>query len=661
MRRYRVLIWAICLVAVLLLLGLLSKNSLIIIIAQALIAAISIFLAVWGIKQLAKGIKSTLISKPEKGRFWARARLPILVLAVFGVSTLLGFQIGTVRWLTASETLGVNCGDIGVKGYQPTSLPVAAPDIILEQGTVITVTTGSDVSDGGNDSSLPALLAHPGSDGISLREALEVTNQAPGVYTICFADHLVDATINLENPLPLLRSGNVIINGDITDDGRPDIIIDGAGFDYAGFVVSSSGNTLHALTIQNCNEGVQFNPLSSTNTTFADNVVSNLQMRDIDEEGINLSRGWEESPMTGNQWVNTLIIGNEIEAVGSGIAFGLGYSAGNRIEKTRIINNTIRTEGADYGVGIHLQAGLWVDSVDNKIVDALIANNTIEIGGSDDSFCIRVAAGDSAGRNIVDGIRIVGNRIRMTRPGDSFPVRAGISLIAGDSATTAIDPTYRPIYYPEDNIIRNVWIEDNIIEGRGWKGIDIFSGYGGARYNTVEDVFVLGNLIDIGLSDIPPFGIVISGGPSPISGPNPDTSPNEVSDINIQWNTIRLSKPGGFLVYPDGVWGGVIIHHAVNNAATGLQVSHNDIAGGSIIDIGAKGVPRMAQFPWFTFVMGTNLLLDTGSSIPDGIEDIDLEVECNRVVGPSTLIINLQYLAIIVAAAGLLARRLGKA
>ena len=72
MRRYRVLIGVgvTCLVAVLLLLGgFLSKNSVIIIIAQAVIAAISIFLTVWGIKQLVKGIKSTLISKPGKGRF----------------------------------------------------------------------------------------------------------------------------------------------------------------------------------------------------------------------------------------------------------------------------------------------------------------------------------------------------------------------------------------------------------------------------------------------------------------------------------------------------------------------------------------------------------------------------------------------------------------
>ncbi|GAI49342.1 unnamed protein product, partial [marine sediment metagenome] len=37
-------------------------NSLIIIIVQIVLAAISVFLTVWGIMQLVKGMKSTLIS-----------------------------------------------------------------------------------------------------------------------------------------------------------------------------------------------------------------------------------------------------------------------------------------------------------------------------------------------------------------------------------------------------------------------------------------------------------------------------------------------------------------------------------------------------------------------------------------------------------------------
>lgn len=657
MRRYRVLIrfGVICSVAVLLMLGgLLSKQSLIIIIPQVVLAVISVFLAVWGIKQLVKGMKSTLIRKPGKGQFFGRAGLPILVLAVFVVFTLLGFQIGTVRWLTAAETPGVHCGDIGVEGYQPTHLPVTVPDIILERGTVITVTSSSNVFDAVG-TSVPGLLANPGPDGISLREALEFTNRDPGVYTIRFADHLVDATIDIEDQLPPLLGGNVIINGDITGDGRSNITIDGAFF-----AISSSGNTLHALTIQNNIKGVQFTPFSSTNTTFANNVVSNLQIRDIDGKGISLSPGrGEPVSMTGNQWINTLIIGNKIEASEGGIIVELHFSAGNRVEKTQIINNTIRTEGAEHGFGIHLSAGYWAGSDDNKIVDTLIANNTIEHGSSTHSVSVRVTAGNGgASRNIVNGVRIVGNRIIMARPGDLGTINAGIQLINGDSNTTLQDPTYRPITYPDDNIIRNVWIEDNIIEGWGRIGIDIKSGCGGARYNTVKDIFVLGNLLDIDSPGDPPTGISITAGSLDVLGGQSGmrvTSPNEVSDITIQWNTIHLGSPSRLLVPWSGVRGGVTIHHAVNNAATGLLVSHNDIAGGGIIGIGDKGMLGMGLIG----VTGTmDIMLDTALKTLGGIDD--LEVECNRVVGSSTLIVNLQYLAITVAVAGLLARRLGK-
>jgi len=272
-----------------------------------------------------------------------------------------------------------------------------------------------------------------------------------------------------------------------------------------------------------------------------------------------------------------------------------------------------------------------------------------------------VAAGDGgACHNIVDGVRIIGNRITMARPGDSDPVQMGISLITGDSPTLYMDPTYRPITYPDYNTIRNVWIEDNIIKGRGKRGIDILSGYKGTRYNTIKDVFVLGNLIDIGdigLSYSPPRGIFVSGG-SPV-GEKRTTGPNEVSDISIQWNTIRLSNPSRFVLHPEALCGsGVLIYHAVNSVATDILISHNDIAGGSIIDIGDKGVPGMGLVGVRGIMGIMDIMLDTALKTLDGIDD--LEVEYNRVVGPSMLVVNLHYLAIAVAMAGLLARRLGK-
>ncbi len=225
------------------------------------IAATSALLVFWGIALIVKGIKLTLLSGAGETRFFGVARLLLAFLAVFGVFTALGLPVGTVRLYTASETPSAYLGEVGVKGYQPTPLEVTIPDIVLERGTVITVTTSSDVIDG-DSSSVQALLAHPGPTGVSLREALQVTNNDRGVYTIRFAEHLIGSTINVVgHKLPGLDAGNVIINGDITGDGSPDVTIDGefeGGVLRQAFRISSSGNTLHALTIQNFHSGVRF-------------------------------------------------------------------------------------------------------------------------------------------------------------------------------------------------------------------------------------------------------------------------------------------------------------------------------------------------------------------------------------------------------------------
>lgn len=55
----------------------------------------------------------------------------------------------------------------------------------------IVVSTSSDASDG-DTATVAALLARPGQDGISLREAIEATNNDPGTYTIRFAPALTE-------------------------------------------------------------------------------------------------------------------------------------------------------------------------------------------------------------------------------------------------------------------------------------------------------------------------------------------------------------------------------------------------------------------------------------------------------------------------------------
>ena len=53
------------------------------------------------------------------------------------------------------------------------------PEITLQQGTMITVTTNTDAISG-DVSGIAQLISDPYTDGIALREAVEATNSDPG-------------------------------------------------------------------------------------------------------------------------------------------------------------------------------------------------------------------------------------------------------------------------------------------------------------------------------------------------------------------------------------------------------------------------------------------------------------------------------------------------
>src|SRR5438132_7624831 len=88
------------------------------------------------------------------------------------------------------------------------AMSAAAPAARLASDIV--VTTVSDATNG-DTSSVAALLANPGPDGVSLREAISATNNAPGAYTIRFAPSLKGGTITLDAQLPPLLGGGVTI------------------------------------------------------------------------------------------------------------------------------------------------------------------------------------------------------------------------------------------------------------------------------------------------------------------------------------------------------------------------------------------------------------------------------------------------------------------
>src|SRR5437868_13585910 len=102
------------------------------------------------------------------------------------------------------------------------AMSAAAPS--ARSASDLVVTTNSDAVNG-NTSSVAALLADPGPDGIPLREAITAANNDPGTHTIRFAASLKGAAIALDSQLPRLRGGGVTIEGDIDGDGRPAVTL----------------------------------------------------------------------------------------------------------------------------------------------------------------------------------------------------------------------------------------------------------------------------------------------------------------------------------------------------------------------------------------------------------------------------------------------------
>lgn len=511
-----------------------------------------------------------------------RAIVSTLVLTI---PTLIADPIGgrVAAETMSSTSVPASCGPIGASAYEPE--PVEIPQVdVSPRGRIITVSNNSDTING-DTSSVEALAANPGPDGTSLREAIEATNRDPGTSTINFSPSLNGATIAMSEQLHL-EGGNVLINGDIDADGLPDVTLDGTSSEDwntgEAFRIKSSGNTLHAMTLNGFFRGV--NLLSTgSDGLYTNNVMSNLEMTAVREYGIKLS-----DPGERNHWVDTLIVGNTIEVDHSlapqryfgGVHFPI--SAGSSLERTTIANNTIRIARGGvpeppYVAGNEGSQAILLTTGNNsqaEIADTLIAYNTIEMvdnAGLDGDFGIEVRAGGSGGNySVVDGLRIVDNEIQMATPGSS----TGIQLMASAEQTGS---------YAEGNVMKNVSILGNTIEGPGARAIDIGKAVG--KDNRVLDVSILGNTISIG----PAFGlhhaIYLSAGAWFGSQPVGD---NELSGVVVKQNTMRLVKPSphsrAFYNAAVKIFGSL---SGTSNRVTNISVTHNfiDGAGGTGVNV----------------------------------------------------------------------------
>jgi len=442
----------------------------------------------------------------------------------------------------------------------------AVPLMQAVPGTAITVTNNTNIVDA-DTSSVEALQSNPGPDGISLREAIEATNNDPGSYAIAFSPTLSGTTITLGQYLPPLTGGGVSIEGDINGDGTPDVtLVTTLQEEWSRAIqIASSGNRLHGLTLQGFAVGVWIDPATEdelpTHQTLADNVISGLVIRGIRKDGIMFHSPASPDcglPMpdpcrTYITFANTTITGNTIETIperGAGINMSISNS-GDRIAGATVTDNTIRIGG---GAGMQLNSGgnAGNDGVPAQISDVLIARNSIE---GIDAVGIEVVAGATRAQgSTTEGVRVLDNRVHVVCRGSEEC--DGITLGAGTDASNAMWPDVHPLRYPDGNVLRNVEVAGNRLSGDLTKGVWVSAGSvsaAGSR-NRVLDVQIERNVIS---STIVGAGVLLQVGGT--EGPAPNlrryATGNRITGVEISANRISTgrTRSGLSLLFAGGI------------------------------------------------------------------------------------------------------------
>jgi hypothetical protein len=350
------------------------------------------------------------------------------------------------------------------------------------------VTSASDVVNG-DVSSVQALRARPGADGISLREALMAVNRESGPPTITFGGEALQRRIELTSQLPTITRDGVSIEGSYRGDRDPAVTLVGPPEGYV-FLVYASGFTLRRIRIIRHRQGdavrvragtTADHPLSRPDVTdiqVSDNVFDNAGITNASMAAIVL----ELLPGSNDGVITNVVVSNnrflhypstamDIGASGQGGAVEnvvieanefldtyfpveVGAGAGNRLTAVTIRGNTFKQSGQTItvwasGLGtsqptvverttieenvfdtstkpaIHLQAGLD-GARGNIIADTKILNNLF-LRSQTCAICVEAGAGD-ARENAIEGLLVANNTL--VSPTTAVQVLANVDAVS---------------------------------------------------------------------------------------------------------------------------------------------------------------------------------------------------------------------------------------
>jgi hypothetical protein len=389
---------------------------------------------------------------------------------------------------------------------------VAGSSPAAVSANIVVVSTTADVVNG-DVSTLSALKAKPGRDGISLREALAAADKTGGSATlyVMFSAALNGRTIDIRTPLPPLRRDHLVLEG-VAPNGLPArVSLDGR---------RAPLNTLNQLLMVQGSEVVvrwlRFTGMNPTgNHSFQEPAIYV-----IGGQGFALTPG-----PTRRQLANVQIVDDVFDS--RGITFshtsmigpsGVIVFAGPNAQMSGI---TIARDTFLHQTGNSDSVGVWANSQGARVTDVTVENNSF------DQDANAVELSDTKLNPRLTGARVVGNTI--TRGGN------GITL---------------------NGNAENGAIEGSLIEGNSISDTSLAINLDACAFDprlakkAFHDVISNTQVVNNDIRD-PDVGIRLAGG-------NTTSCASRVSAVTIENDTFvkdvpATSQPGNlFTAYPNG-------------------------------------------------------------------------------------------------------------
>ena len=467
-------------------------------------------------------------------------------------------------------------------------------------GGSLVVTNATEVVNG-NTSSPAELMANPGSDGISLPEAIAATNNTSEYYNITFNPSLSGSTISLTVDMPHITQGNVIINGDIDEDGTPDITIDGTSGQFCGFNITGASNVvIRGFNIHNFpKHGIYIRPDTGEGRTDVENIV-------IYQNDITATEGSISLMISGQSYSsisNVEISSNTLhDSPGGAISIhaGMGENSNyNQISNVSIISNRIDNPSVTIDIFISPASDNFISN--NTVSNIVILGNYIT-SYNDSSIIVDASNQVSCSNNTLDGLLIAENILEgeivvielvgesgMNSTGNlmtNVTIRDNILLGGGIHIAGSTG------YNAHNNTISNLLFERNVIDANSVSGtangIYVTAGSGGAYSNTLQNFVLRDNFIK-GFRDT---GILLRGDTS--------GSPyNTIDNVSILNQTLI----GNGLTSSWAAGGINVDSKDSSNTITNLTIKNSVLWGNNLDDaIGGSVTPG---------VVANNLINDT--------------------------------------------------